>query len=299
MSERILIMTDSSNTISPTDAQKYEIDVLPLTLERSDGVVFVDEPDKIKPEELLKMLSDGFTFKTATTTYGLMERHIINGLEKYDKIIICPISSGWSSQTDHLTSIAKNFPDRVFVVDTKDYGYSLECLCIDLRNMINDNQPMEKLLDYASNHWKYSLSLFACKTLKGLEKSGRLPKLLAKALTLTKITPIIKAEYNNQKEGLALGWSNVFEKFIKYTDKYYKKNLNSNTVKSMCVLISEPYSEDIETLKNTLAEKYSLDKNEIVLRWAPSVFLCLVWKGAIGMTTVTTIEKSILPTFKD
>ncbi len=299
MFERILIMTDSSNTISMEDAIQNEIDILPLTLERSDGVVYSDEPDKIKSDQILAMLNDGFTFKTATTVYGVIQQHLEQGLSKYDKIIVCPISRGWSSQTDHIQSIANNYPNRVFVIDTKDYGYSLECLCLELRKMINDGVEFSQVLDYARNHWKYSLSLFACKTLKGLAKSGRLPKIVATALSVTKITPIIKAEYTNQKEGLALGWHNVFEKFLKYTDKYYDNQLNPTNITHMCVLISEPMSEDIAKLKDTLASKYQLDPDHIVLRWAPNIFLCLVWKGAIGMTTIASIPKKILPNEKE
>lgn len=299
MLERILIMTDSSNTISQEDAKKYEIAILPLTLERSDNKIFIDEPSAITSHDILEMIDQGFTFKTATTILGIMEQKIQEGLENYDKIIICPISKGWSSQTSHLEMIAKNYPDRVFVADTKDYGYSLECLCIELREMINNGVEIPKLLEYANNHWKYSLSLFACKNLKGLEKSGRLPKIIAKALSLTKITPIIKAEYNNQKEGLALGWGNVLDKFIVYLDKNYKKNLNKDTIKKMCVLISEDSSADINKLRKMLSEKYQISEDEIVLRWAPNVFLCIVWKGAIGVTTISNIEKSILPNLKD
>lgn len=294
MAKKILLLTDSSTTMSSEDAVKYDVKILPLAIYRNDGKEFINELQEVTPESLLKMYDEGYKFTTSCTPQLMMEENIKEWLETYDYIIALPISSKWSSQYSHLKALSNEpfFKNKLYVADILEYGFAIENLCIDLRKMIDEkgiDNPL-KLLDYANNYHRKTICFFACKTLDGLVASGRVPKVVAKLFKLTKIYPLIRVEAENHLEKIVKNWNEIPNKMIKATVKTFG-TLTAKDIKAICVLTAGNSQEYINEFKESLAKELKLPVEKIQVRWAPNIFINIVLKDSIGVHVITNKNK--------
>lgn len=293
MSKKILIMVDSSTTMSKEDAIKYNVDILPLAIYRNDGKEYVSALHEVTPEELLKMYDEGYTFKTSCTPQLILEDAINEQLKIYDYIIALPISEKWSSQYSHLKALAnqEEYKNRLYVANTLEYGFAIEELSKKLRNMINEGcDDPEQLLSFANSFHEKTICFFACKTLDGLVASGRVPKVVAKLFKLTKIYPIIKVEAENHLETIVKNWNEVPNKCIKALIKTYGK-LSEKDIDAITILTVGNSVDYVNQVKSDLAKAIGISPEKIQTRWAPNVFINIVLKNSIGIHLVANKNK--------
>lgn len=294
MNLKTLIIVDSSCTISSQLAKENQIVILPLAIYRNDGQTYLYESLTMDSKDFLKMSDDGYSFKTGCTPQGVIEEVLQDELKVYDQIIALPISKKWSSQYDHLKQLEndKRFANKLFVVDTLEYGYAIEKLALDLRQKLNKNMYTTKeLLEYATNYHDKTISYFACLELNGLVKSGRVPKILASLLKLTKRSPIIRVEGENHLEAWVKNYSEVINKIIKATSKIYDNKLTNKDIVHIAVLTTEIGNEFVDSIITELSKTFSLNKSQIEIKAAPSIFANIVGRNAIGIHIVASKEK--------
>lgn len=294
MNLKTLIVVDSSCTISNQLSMQNEIEILPLAIYRNDGQVYLYESLTMNAKDFLKMSDDGYSFKTGCTPQGIIEEVLQNKLNEYDQIIALPISKKWSSQYDHLKQLEndKRFLNKLFVVDTLEYGYAIEKLALDLRQKLNENMHTTKeLLEYATNYHNKTISYFACLELSGLVKSGRVPKILASILKLTKRNPIIRVEGENHLEAWVKNYSEVINKIIKATLKIYNNKLTNDDIVNIAILTTEISNEFIDLIILEISKTFSIEKSKIEIKEAPNIFTNIVGRNAIGIHVIANKEK--------
>lgn len=294
MNKKILILVDSSSTINLEQAKKYEIEILPLSIYRSDGSTYIYESLKMSGNQFLEMGDEDYTFSTSCTPQGILEEVINDKLNKYDAIIALPISQRWSSQYDHLKalSLQEQYVNKLFVVNTLEYGYAIECLAIELRQMINEGiYTISDLVDYAENYHKFTICYFACKVLKGLVDSGRVPKIAAKLFKLAKIKPILRVEGENHLETIIKNFSEVINKIIKAIIKIYGGEFINKNIKKIAILTADNSSEYLQEVVTDLSKTFGIDKKDVEIRQAPNIFINIVGRGAIGVHVIANKQK--------
>lgn len=294
MSKKILLVADSSTTMSSQDAQKYGVEILPLAIYRNDGKNFVTDLNSLTPEELLDMHEEGYTFTTSCTPQLLMEETLRAKLNDYDYILALPISSKWSSQYSHLKALSNEpeFKNRLYVADVLEYGYANENLCIDLRKMIDEEglDDPELLVKYAEAYRHKTICYFACRNLNGLVASGRVPKAISKIFKLVKIYPLIKMEAENHLEKIIKNWDNIPNTMIKSVIKTYG-GLKPSEIRKVTVLTAGNSQEYINQFKTDLAAALKVDPQLVEVRWAPNIFINIVLKGSIGVHLIANKNK--------
>ena len=293
MSKKILLLTDSSTTMSKEDAAKYDVEILPLAMYRNDGKEYINNIDDLTTVELLKMNDEGYTFKTSCTPQLLIEDTISAKLQSYDYVIALPISQKWSSQYSHLKALSNepDFKDKLFVADVLEFGFASENLCIELRQMINNGEEDPNvLIEYANNYHKNTIAFFACKNLEGLVASGRVPKAIAKLFKLTRIYPIIRIEAENHLDSIVKNWNEVPNKCIKGLIKVYGKLLPQD-IKAITILTANNSADYINEVRKDLAKAIKIDESLIQVRPAPNIFVNIVSKDAIGFHVIANKPK--------
>lgn len=294
MNKKILILVDSSSTISLEVAKTHEIEILPLSIYRSDGASYTYEALKMSGSQFLEMSDEDYKFSTSCTPQGIMEEVIDSKLKEYDAIIALPISRKWSSQYDHLKalSLQNEYKDKLFVADVLEFGYAIECLAIELRHKINEGiYTINDLVEYAENYHKSTICFFACKVLKGLVNSGRVPKMVAKILKLAKIKPIIRVEGENHLETIIKNFSEVINKIIKSIIKIFGGKFEGKDIKNIVVLSADNSPEYLQEVTTDLAKTFGIPISKIDVRQAPNIFINIVDRGAIGVHVVANKEK--------
>ena len=295
MENKILILTDSSSTISKEMCEQYDIVVLPLSLLRNDGVTYTYEAMNMTTEDFLKMDDEGYSFKTSCTPTGIIEEVVKNQFLKYDKIIALPISQKWSSQYNHLKSLSlmDEYKNKLYVANTMEYGYGLERIAIEIREKINAGESnIDELIKYAENFKNYSVSYYACQSLTGLVNSGRVPKVIAKIMKLAKIKPIIRVEGENKLESIIKNFSEVINKIIKASIKIYGNRLSNKDIRNIAVLSTDNSDEYINDIIIDLSKALNIDKSIIEIRKVPNIFVNIASRGAIGLHIVANKLKS-------
>lgn len=291
MPEKILILTDSSTTMSLEKAKEYDVKIVPLSMLRNDNIEYVDELLNIDTNQIGKMLDDGFTFKTSCTPIGYLQDVIDKALETYDKIVAIPISSGWSSQYSHLKALEKEYPNRLVTCDTREYGYALEILAEKLREKINNGiYDLEVLQSYAENFHKYTSCFLSMRKLQGAVASGRVPKIVSKLLTWVKAYPIIKFDYINHVETILRKWDGVIVKCIELFKGEYN-HLEPDEIEAFTILTANNDPEEIEYAKDQVVEILGIKREMIAVRPAPIILHTVVWNQAIGFQLIAKVEK--------
>lgn len=294
MKQKILILVDSSSTITAETAKKHDIEILPLSIYRNDGQSYIYESFKMSGDEFLKMSDEGYKFSTGCTPQGILEEVVNAKLKEYDCILALPINSKWSSQYEHLKalSLQPEYQNKLYVANTCEFGYAIECLALELREMINNGTfTMDDLVSYADNYHKKTICFFACKELQGLVNSGRVPKIIAKCLKLLKIKPIIRFEGENHLEAMLKNFSEVINRFIKATLKTFGGKLPAKCIKSIAILNIDNTKEFLNDVITDIANAFSIPKDRIVIKPSPNIFVNIAGHGAIGVHFITNKEK--------
>ncbi len=291
MSKKILIVTDSSNTISQDDAIKYDIKIIPFYIIRSDSQMFVDDNAQITMDTMLKQIDEGFGFTTSTIPPEVLKDFFIQEFKTYDQIIMLPISGGMSSQYFHAKSLEKEFPDKLFVFDTREIGVIIESLCIHIRNIINDgNEDMSSLREIGENYHKYCTTFITCKVLDGFLKSGRAPKTIVKILKMAKVSPIMKTEYKNHAAGVAKNYNASIDKIIRNIKDVFGNLQNEDIVEAFAYSTGLSKKE-IDWITGAMATQLNIPIDMIQLRDTPLTVSCHTWKGSYGVAIRSKKQK--------
>ncbi len=301
MDKKILILVDSSTTLTNKIAKENEIIILPLAIYRSnekdqnENKTFLYESIDMSNEEFLKMSESGYKFKTGSTPIGIVEEIVNEQLKKYDKIISLCISKKWSSQYEHLKALSnqENYKDKLVVVDTQEFGYNGEWLALELRKRINSGiYTIDELLDFATNFNKSVTSFFLCRFFDGLVNSGRIPKIIARLLKFAKIYPIIKVDDGENKlEGMIKNTIDSNNKIIKSIYKSFDNKLNKNNIIKIGILTACNSDEYINEVKQDLIKAFGVSEDVIEIRPAPTIFINIVMRNAICISVITNKTK--------
>ncbi|MDE5617465.1 MAG: DegV family protein [Ureaplasma sp.] len=302
MDKKTLILVDSSTTLTNKIAKENGIIILPLMVYKSNekenkpDTAYLYESFEMTNEDFLKMSESGDKFKTGATPIGIIEEVIDEQLKNYDQIISLSISKKWSSQYEHLKGLSnqEKYKDKLFVIDTKEFGYNTEYLALELRKRINSGiYTIDELIDFATNFNKYVASFFLCRSFDGLVNSGRIPKIIAKLLKFAKIYPIIKVDDGENKlEGIIKNTIDSNNKIIKSIYKSFDNKLSKNNILKIGILTACNSEEYINEVKQDIMKAFDVSENLIEIRPAPTIFINIVMRNAICISVITNKEKN-------
>ncbi len=292
MSKKILIVTDSSNTISEANATKYDIKVIPFYIIRNDSQMFVDDNAEITMDSMLEQIDKGFSFTTSTIPPEVLKDFFTQEFKTYDQIIMLPISNGMSSQHTHAKGLEKEFPDKLFVFDTREIGVMIESLSIHLRNEISKgNDDITKLKEIAENYHKYCTTFITCKVLDGFLKSGRAPKTIVKLIKIAKVSPIMRTEYSNHAAGVAKNYGSSIDKIIRNIQDVFG-NLKTEDIQEAFIYSTGLSEEEINWIAGTMNKQLHIPIEKIEIRDTPLTVSCHTWKGSYGVAIRSQKQKA-------
>lgn len=191
---RIKIVTDSTSDIPKNIAEKYDIEVLPLT-------IFFGEDEyrdwlDITPSEFYERMRK--TDKLPTTsqvTPNAFVQVYETLLKDYDEIISIHLSSHVSG-THNSALLARDMvdKDKITVIDSKNYTYGYGQFVVEAARMAKEGKSSSEIVervDYLKENLK---TLFVVDTLEYLKKGGRLSATKATIGTLLNLKPVLTVE---------------------------------------------------------------------------------------------------------
>ncbi len=188
---KILISTDTSCIVNYDSLKKYEISVFPLNV-IIDGEEFLDGIT-INQSQLKDAMRSGKKIQTSTPPLGEVVEYFENLLSKgYDHIIHFTISSKLSSMNDLFTNVAKNFDDKVTVIDSCGLSTQMLAKVFQAYQMSKDGQSVEDIVSAIEDRKGKDAVVFIPENLTALKNGGRISPTIAAIGNTIGLKPVIR-----------------------------------------------------------------------------------------------------------
>lgn len=282
---KIAIITDSNSGITVEDAKKLGIYLAPTPF-LINGEEFLEGINLTQPEFYEKLFQDAQVSTSQPNIFNLQELWK-KLLKTYDEIVQIPISSALSAAYETESSAAKEFGDRIQVVDNHRVSVTQKSAVLEALKLAKEGKNAKQIKEYLEQTGGISSIYIMVTTLKYLRKGGRLTPAVAALGTLLKIKPILqiqggKLDKFTQVISYAQGKKKMIEQLQKDIETRFKEYVEKGKFK---VYIAYTYLSDkafeFEKEVNEALEKYNL-KVEYVDPLSLSV-ACHIGDGALAV----------------
>ncbi|HEO8421219.1 DegV family protein [Niallia sp. FSL W8-0635] len=187
--KKIKIVTDSTVDLSQEILEKYEIEVVSLSIFINDKT-YLDRVDITPAEFIDKMMESEELPKTSQPSVGTF-------VEKYDEladkgydIISIHMTGGMSGTVESAKSASQLTKARVFVVDSEFISKGLSFQVLEAAEMAREGHNVADILQRLNHIKKHTKLYVVVDTLENLMKGGRIGKGKAFLGSLLNIKPI-------------------------------------------------------------------------------------------------------------
>ncbi|WP_339234000.1 DegV family protein [Oceanobacillus sp. FSL W7-1281] len=191
---KVAVMTDSTAYITPEEREKYNIHMVPLSVNFPDGS-YREELD-ITTEEFYRKLANAKELpSTSQPSVGEMTKKLEALAEDYDAVISVHLSSGISGTYQTMVSTG----DMVEGIDVYAYDSEISCMLqgfyvLEAAAMAQNGASAETILARMDEMKKSARAYFMVDDLTNLQKGGRLSNAQAILGSLLQIKPILHFE---------------------------------------------------------------------------------------------------------
>ncbi|SHJ39763.1 DegV family protein [Lutispora thermophila] len=192
--KNIKIITDSTSDIPKGIAEKYDIEVLPLTIffDKDELRDWIDIAPKAFYERMKK--SEKLPTTSQVNPNSFKEKYE-KFLQSHDHIISLHLSSD-ASGTYSSAVIARDMVDkgRITVIDTRNFTYGFGQMVVEAAKMAQEGKTVVEIVDRINYMISNVKTLFVVDSLEYLKKGGRLSSTKVTIGTLLNLKPILTLE---------------------------------------------------------------------------------------------------------
>ena len=206
MLEKVKVIIDSSSDLTFDEIEKYNVDVIPLTI-NIDGTEY--DYRTISNDEYIERMRTASTYSTSQPAIG----KFIEAFEKWTKegykVIVLTLSSALSGTYNTAVTASLEF-EGVYVVDTKTTTRGMVFLLKECLSQLEQQIEIETIVENLREKAKNILTYVTIDKLDNLVKGGRLSKSQAliggllniKVLTQLKETELVALDKVRGKKKL-------------------------------------------------------------------------------------------------
>ena len=187
---KIAVITDSNAHITPQEAEKFGISVVPMPFTIGDETFY--EGINLSREEFYEKMESGANIVTSQPSPSDVMSIWDEALKTHDEVVYIPMSSGLSGSCQSARMLADDYDGKVQVVNNQRISVTQKRSVLDALEMaeagMNAAQIREEL-----EHVKYESSIYIMlDTLYYLKKGGRITPAAAAVGTLLRIKPVLQ-----------------------------------------------------------------------------------------------------------
>ncbi len=188
------IVTDSHSGIDQSLADKLGVMVLPMPFYVNEECFY--EESTITREEFFRLQESGASVTTSQPAPASVMELWDKALQKYEKILYMPISSGLSGSCAAAQALAADEPyaGRVLVVDHGRVSTPLVRMILDALELIRRGLPAEDIREILEKHRADMVIYLGVQTLEYLKRGGRITPATAALGTLLNIKPVLQLD---------------------------------------------------------------------------------------------------------
>lgn len=186
---KVAIVTDSNSGITPDQAQKLGVYVIPMPV-IIDGVTYFEDVDLSK-KEFYDKISEELDVSTSQPSPDSVLSMWDELLKEYDEIVHIPMSSGLSGTCSTAYSLSLDYDGRVFVVDNQRISVTQRRSVLDAAALAMEGKKAQEIYDALMADKFNSTIYIMLDTLYYLKKGGRITPAAAALGTLLRLKPVL------------------------------------------------------------------------------------------------------------
>lgn len=249
----IRIVTDSSSDLNVELEKKYNIIVVPLTVNFEDAIY--KDRDEIKSKEFFEKLSNAnkipYTSQVNPKTFVDVFKTI---LDNGDEVLGIFLSSELSG-TNNSAEVAKNMlkSEKISIIDSRVVSLSLGLLVVKAAEMVEQGKSINEIVEILSENKKNMKSIIIVDTLDYLRKGGRLTASKAFIGGILNLKPILTFE-----DGKLIPKDSVRgrKKALKWVKNWIAENSFDLSKKTIYILHASD-DQYLQELKKILVNEYN------------------------------------------
>lgn len=226
---KIKIVTDSTADLTREEIERYNIEVVPLTISIK-GELYVDRVNISPSEFIVKMKESDELPKSSQPSSGTF-------LEVYDRfgsegceVLSIHMTGGMSGTVQSAESAAKMTNTNVTVIDSKFISRALSFQVIEAAKMAKQGFQIKEIVDKLDDIRKHTKLYVVVDTLENLVKGGRIGKGKAILGSLLNIKPIAMLE---DGEYTPVGKVRSHSQAAKYIAKHMFEDIQGKKIKGI------------------------------------------------------------------
>ena len=226
----IKIVCDSLSDVNKEYLQKYDIDVVPLTL-ILNGKEYRDSID-MRPEEFYKILREENAYpKTSQATYAQF-KEVFDKYTKEGKTILYISGSAAATGTCQSAVMAKNDTEgEIYIYDSNNLTFGAGFFVVKAAEMISEGKSIDEVFKALDEIKEKYILMFSVDTLEYLKKGGRISSTKATVGSLLNIKPILEVKDGLVSQvGQVRGKKNVLNKMIEYVKERLGDDLEQDEI---------------------------------------------------------------------
>lgn len=275
---KIIVTTDSTSDISKEFQKKYEISVMPLTVNLGEDE-FLDG-ENITNKDIFEFVEKQNVLpKTAARSPEQYKEFFENAIKKYgaDRVIHISLSNEISSSYQN-AKIASMDDERIAVIDSRSLSSGSGLLALSAVDKIKEGKTFEETVKLILEEVEKVQASFILNDLKYLYKGGRCSALSVFGANILRIKPKIKL--SEGKMGVDKKYMGKLDAVIdKYVDDLLKDN--PNPVKKRVYVT---YTTSTDEINKSIKEKLEAKGfEEIIFNDAGSTIASHCGKNCLGV----------------
>lgn len=280
----VKILTDTGCDLPKTIIEKYDIDVLPLTV-INDGKEYLDEID-IEPREVYAGMRNGNTYTTAQVGPNILLDKFTSYAKNDEKVIYICFSSGLSGLFQTAKMLRDNlkleYPNLdLDIIDSKAAACGFGLMVYEAAKMAKDNKDKAEIVEtinYYVDHMKHVITV---EEMTYLYRGGRIGPVQALAGGLLNIKPILGI--NNAGELIYQDKARGSKKLYKKIIHIMKKDDEFSDLKNQTIgMVHGDNLESAEQMKKLIEEE--IKPKELIVHTLGTTVAAHTGPSIIGIT---------------
>ncbi|MCR5640011.1 MAG: DegV family protein [Lachnospiraceae bacterium] len=188
----VAILVDSNSGVTPDEAKKAGIYLLPMPFYIDDKLYYEDVD--LTRDEFFRLQEEDHEITTSMPLVGDVMDYWEKLLEDHDQVVYIPMSSGLSSSCETAMMLSEDYEGKVFVVNNQRISVTQKLSAYEAKRMADEGKDGEEIRTYLEKTKFDSTIYIMVDTLKYLKKGGRLTPAVAAIGTLLRIKPVLQIQ---------------------------------------------------------------------------------------------------------
>ena len=275
MIEKVKIIIDSSSDLTFDEIKKYDVEVVPLTI-NVDGTEY--DYRTISNDEYIEKMRTATSYSTSQPAIGKFFETFEKWTEQGYKVIVLTLSSALSGTYNTALTASSEF-EGVYVVDTKTTTRGMVFILKECLKQLEENIDIDTIVTSLNEKTKKILTYVTIDKLDNLVKGGRLSKsqaLIGGLLNIKVLTQLKETEL------VALDKVRGKKKLVQTLIKHIEEAKQGKTIKSIS-LPNALADEYVDLIKAELKEAFGYEVSEDEIFTTTPIISTHTGENAVGI----------------